>query len=79
MRTADVLQMSTVRNMLLTELKRQGIEVAQDENDLEAILDSTAEQILFNWGSGSQYKDIQACVDCVKDFIKKNPDIWTSR
>ncbi len=62
------LQCSTIANMLATELKRQGIPIAEDPEVRYNILYSAAELILYEEGVS---KDIGFCVDTIKDYISE--------
>lgn len=60
------LQCTTIANMIATELKRKNIPLAEDENARDSILYSAAINILYEGGID---KDIQLCVDRIKEYI----------
>lgn len=62
------LQCTTIANMLATELKRQNIPVAEDPDLFYNIVYSGAELILYEGGVD---KDIQLCVEKIKDYIRE--------
>ena len=63
---ANELQCSTIANMLAAELKRQGIPLAEDDDVRYNMLYNAAELILYEGGVD---KDIQLCVDRIKEYI----------
>ena len=64
----NTLQCTTIANMLATELKRQGVPVAEDPDEFYNIVYSGAELILYEGGVD---KDIQLCVEKIKDYINE--------
>lgn len=65
MRVADTIQCSTIANLLLAELKCQGIPVCDDPDERDAIILSSAEFILYN----GVLRNTQDCVDQIKQYI----------
>lgn len=59
------VQYSSVINMLATELKRQGIPLAEDEELRYNIISESATQICY----ANNFTDIQECVDEIKQYI----------
>ena len=76
----NILQCSTIANMLATELKRQNIPVSDNPDDFSNIIYSSAEYILYNYDNAT--KDISACVDVIKEYIndtvKNHPNYFIS-
>ena len=65
MHISNELQLSTLANILYTELKLQGIPVCEDDESLDNILLSSAEHLLYY----VNVKDTQACLDEIKTYI----------
>lgn len=66
----NTLQCTTIANMLATELKRQGIPVAEDPDTFYSLVYAGAELILYEGGIGVD-KDIQLCVEKIKEYINE--------
>lgn len=64
----NTLQCSTIANMLATELKRQGIPVAEDPDTFYNLVYAGAELILYEGGVD---KDIQLCTEKIKEYIRE--------
>ena len=61
------IQRSTVENLLAAELKKQRVKLADDPDLRYNILSNAADYILYESGVD---KDIQLCVDKIKEYIK---------
>lgn len=63
MKLTKELQCSTIAELIYIECLKQGVELCEDEHDLENILLSAAESILMGYGEAKDLRDIVGTIE----------------